>query len=393
MSFASLGLHDSLLESLAYHQLEEPTPIQARAMPQVLAGRDVLGLAHTGTGKTVAFVLPLLHRLMATKPKRHSGQVRAIILAPTRELVIQIHQVVRDFAYKKDIFSTTIVGGVCIHGQKKQLARGQDLIVCTPGRLQDLLEQNAITMKSVEMVVLDEADQMIDIGFMPTVRRLLGAMPAKRQTLLFCATMPKDIRRLVQKYLTEPVEVAVSPVALIGKKIVQKIHYVSDRIKQHALQEALKPYRDQQAIVFVRTKHGCDRLARALTRATFEAVTLHGNKSQGQRQHALMLFKKGEANVLVATDVAARGIDVPNVALVINYDMPATPQSYVHRIGRTARAGAEGVAISLCTAKDKAVIKQIEKLMGMSIEVEGGALFMTDAPKPKNKPVSGPNSA
>ncbi|BAR99054.1 DEAD/DEAH box helicase [Blastochloris viridis] len=367
--FSTLGLAAPILRALAEANHTHPTPIQLQAVPPVLAGRDLVGIAQTGTGKTAAFALPILNRL-ATHPgpaRPDKGTVRALILAPTRELAGQILDSVKIYGRHLRLKTALAIGGVSINPQIKALAHGVDVLVATPGRLMDLHNQRAVRLDRVEVLVLDEADQMLDMGFIQTVRRIVGLLPAHRQSLLFSATMPKEIESLAAKMMREPVQVAVNPVAKTADRIDQRVLFVDKAAKTAALVDVLSLESVDRALVFARTKHGADRIVRALDKAGLPAAAIHGNKSQNQRERVLAAFRSGSVRTLVATDIAARGIDVAGISHVVNFDLPNVPESYVHRIGRTARAGAAGVAISLCDAEERPYLKAIENLIRCSI--------------------------
>lgn len=373
MTFNDLGLDRPILEALITQAHDTPTPIQTKAIPPILAGRDVVGIAQTGTGKTAAFMLPLLQRLSRGGRAAPSFGARALVLSPTRELSAQIHKAALDYGCRLKLTSACIVGGVSIRPQKQKLARGVDILVATPGRLLDLVDQKSVRLDSVETLILDEADQMLDIGFLPAIRRILSMVPAKRQTLLFSATMPAEIRNLSARHLSEPVEVSVSPVAITAERIEQSVMHVGTADKIAALTALLDAHAGKRAIVFTRTKRGADRVTRQMTVNGIGAAAIHGNKSQGQRQRALAEFRHGASPVLVATDIAARGIDVPGVELVVNFDLPNVPEVYIHRIGRTARAGASGLAVSLCSSEDRTCLRDIERLIKRRIDVRDGS--------------------
>ena len=369
MSFASLGLSQAILKTLASLNLKEPTPIQSAAIPAILAGEDVVGLAQTGTGKTAAFVLPILERL-APQTRAAPQRPQVLILSPTRELAVQISQSLKDLSRGLDLRQAFVVGGLSIRMQMKTLSGRVDILVATPGRLIDLLEQKALTLDAVKTVVLDEADQMMDIGFMPAIRRILKLTPNSRQTLLFSATMPKEIRALAAAHLKNPREVAVTPVARTADKIEQSVIAVPASLKPALLTRIVTRQGGGRVIVFTRTKHGADKAVRRLGHDGIEAAAIHGNKSQGQRQRALDAFRDGSVPVLVATDIAARGIDVAGVELVVNYELPQVPEAYVHRIGRTARAGASGQAISFVAPDERSQLRAIERLIRMPVPVD-----------------------
>jgi ATP-dependent RNA helicase RhlE len=346
-----------------------PTPIQAQAIPTVLSGRDLLGIAQTGTGKTAAFMLPSIDRLVASAKRPQSGRCRMLVLAPTRELASQIAQSAIDYARGSRLHVVTVFGGTSIYKNKQDMARGADILVATPGRLVDLVEQRAISLDAVEILVLDEADQMLDLGFIHALKWIVGKLPAVRQTLFFSATMPPAIRQLADRFLKDPVQVAVTPAATTVERIAQSMTFVDQKEKGFLLTLYIKREEVERALVFSRTKHGADKIVRQLAASGIVANAIHGNKSQPQRERALADFKSGRVKVLIATDIAARGIDVSGVSHVVNYDLPNVFEQYVHRIGRTARAGAEGIAFSMCADDERPYIKGIEKLTRQRIEV------------------------
>jgi ATP-dependent RNA helicase RhlE len=366
-SFTDTGLSEPLLKALADEKYETPTPIQAQAIPHVMAGRDLLGIAQTGTGKTAAFALPILHRLAADpRPAPRKG-CRALILSPTRELASQIAQSFKAYGRHLKLTSAVVFGGVSPHAQVQTMARGVDVLVATPGRLMDHIGSRAISLEQVEIFVLDEADQMLDLGFIVPIRKLVRMLPAKRQNLFFSATMPGEIGKLASELLHDPVKVAVTPVATTVDKVDQKVLFVDTPHKRALLAELLGDESIKRTLVFTRTKHGADRVVRHLDACKIPSAAIHGNKSQSQRERALNAFRNGHTRVLVATDIAARGIDVDGVTHVINFDLPNVPESYVHRIGRTARAGASGSAISFCDGEERAYLRSIEKLIRQQI--------------------------
>ncbi len=371
--FKSLGLNDRLLERLAEANLTTPTPIQTRAIPLVLEGRDVMGLAQTGTGKTAAFGLPLIQLLTGQRRRPAPKTVHALILAPTRELAKQIEANLMLFARGTPTRVTVVTGGASLNAQADRLSRGTDILVATPGRLIDLLDRRALTLSEARFLVLDEADQMLDMGFIHALRQIAKLLPEKRQTLLFSATMPKLMAEIAASYLVDPVRVEVAPAGKPADKIAQGIHFTPQGDKAKLLESYLAQHRDDLALVFSRTKHGAEKLMKLLDSWGFPAGSIHGNKSQGQRDRALAEFKAGRLKVLVATDVAARGIDIPLVRHVYNFDMPNVPENYIHRIGRTARAGEEGRAVAFCAPAEMDELKAIEKVMKTSIPVIGGA--------------------
>ncbi|MEX0307563.1 MAG: DEAD/DEAH box helicase [Ruegeria sp.] len=382
--FDMLGLAPALNDALQRANFTQPTPIQNQAIPLALNGHDILGLAQTGTGKTLAFGLPLIDHLLAQPGKPDPKTAKALILAPTRELVNQIADSLRNLTKKTKIRVATVVGGQSINKQIMFLARGTDILVATPGRLIDLMDRGAVNLGSVKHLVLDEADQMLDMGFIHALRRIAPELGTPRQTMLFSATMPKQMEELSRAYLTNPQRVQVSPPGKAADKITQSIHFVEKSAKPAKLREILSADMDALTLVFSRTKHGAEKLMKGLVADGFNAASIHGNKSQGQRDRAIKAFRAGDVNVLVATDVAARGIDIPGVAYVINYDLPEVPDNYVHRIGRTARAGREGEAIAFCSAEEVDLLRQIQKLMKIEIPVASGE--MPEAVSPKKTP-------
>ncbi len=367
-----LGLKPILSKTLKTAGFSEPTPIQNQAIPLALDGHDILGLAQTGTGKTLAFGLPLMEHLLALHGKPEPKTARALILAPTRELVNQIADSLRVFTQNTPIKVATVVGGQSIGRQISTLSRGTDILVATPGRLMDLMDRRAIDLSTVKHLVLDEADQMLDLGFIHALRKIAPTLGTPRQTMLFSATMPKQMEELSRAYLTNPKRVQVSPPGKAADKVTQSVRFMSKPEKGAVLRDILRKDPEALVLVFGRTKHGCEKLMKGLVADGFNAASIHGNKSQGQRDRAIKAFRDGTVKILVATDVAARGIDIPGVAYVINYELPDTPDNYVHRIGRTARAGREGEAIALVSAEEVDLLTQIEKLMKISIPVASG---------------------
>jgi len=361
ISFSDLRLAEPLLRALAQENYAQPTPIQVQAIPHLLAERDLLGLAQTGTGKTAAFALPILQRLAATQAPSGRGP-RALVLTPTRELALQVADSFRAYGRHVALKSGVVFGGVGQAPQVSVLARGVDILVATPGRLLDLHGQGHVKFDRLRFLVLDEADRMLDMGFLRDVQRIIALLPKERQTLLFSATMPEAIASLAAKILKSPVRVEVTPVASTVERVEQRVIFVDSASKSALLTDLLRGKDIARALVFARTKHGANRIAARLVRDNINAEVIHGNKSQGARQRALDGFRNGRVRVLVATDIAARGIDVDGVTHVINYDLPNEPESYVHRIGRTARAGASGIALSLCDAAERAYLRDIEKL-------------------------------
>jgi ATP-dependent RNA helicase RhlE len=387
-SFSDFGLAGPLLRALKARGHVTPTPIQARAIPDLLAGRDMLGIAQTGTGKTAAFALPILHGLSARHAKRIPGCPSALVLAPTRELAIQIADEFR--AYGKDLHlkQTVVFGGVSQRPQTEALRRGVDIVVATPGRLLDLMNQGHLKLDRVGFFVLDEADRMLDMGFVRDVRKIVATLPAERQSLLFSATMPAEIARLSGELLDRPVKVEVTPQATPVERIEQSIYHVPAAGKVTLLAEILDNPELARVIVFARTKHRADRVTEQLAKRGHAAEAIHGNKSQNARQRALKRFSTGDARVLVATDIAARGIDIDGITHVVNYELPNEPESYVHRIGRTARAGAHGAAVSFCDPTERGYLRDIEKLIRRRLTVIGEEPPMPEPVpgRPKSKP-------
>ena len=371
-SFNELGLAEPLLRAIREQGYETPTPIQIQAIPPVLAGRDLIGCAQTGTGKTAAFALPLLQTL-AGQPRARAP--RALVVSPTRELAAQIGEDCRAYGRHLPLSGAVIFGGVSQEKQVAALRRGVDILVATPGRLLDLLEQGHLRLDEVSILVLDEADRMLDMGFLPDVKRILRALPGKRQTLLFSATMPREIEELATRFMVEPIRVAVAPPASAAETVRQTIYMVGREDKPSLLAHLLADPAMARVLVFTRTKHGADRLCRRLERDRIAAVAIHGNKSQNQRLRALEQFRRGEMRVLVASDIAARGLDIDDVTHVVNFDVPNEPETYVHRIGRTGRAGATGEALSLCGPEERAFLRDIEAILGHRIEVVGDHPF------------------
>ncbi len=372
MDFDMLGLAPRLIAILKEQGITDPTPIQTQAIPHAMNGRDVMGLAQTGTGKTAAFGLPMINALMKAGVKPNPKSVRGLVLAPTRELAKQIADNLTAYTKGSHLKVALVVGGAGISAQMKRLAGGVDLLVATPGRLIDLLDRRAVRLDETIYLVLDEADQMLDMGFIHALRRIAPLLAKDRQTMMFSATMPKLMAELADTYLTDAVRVQVNPPGQAVAKIEQSVHFVAQAAKTDLLVELLDAHRDELALVFGRTKHGCEKLYKTLENKGFAAASIHGNKSQGQRERAIEAFKSGKVRVLVATDVAARGIDIPGVRHVYNYDLPNVAENYVHRIGRTARAGAEGAAIALVAPDEMIELRDIEKAMKDTIPVASG---------------------
>ncbi len=370
-SFSELGLADPIQRALTANDYVTPTPIQAGAIPELLAGRDMLGIAQTGTGKTAAFMLPILNKLYRKRAKTTPRRPRALILAPTRELAIQIGEACRAYGKNLPLRQTVIFGGVGQRPQTAALSRGVDIVIATPGRLLDLMNQGQLSLEAVRYFVLDEADRMLDMGFIRDIRKIVQALPSERQSLLFSATMPGEIARLSGDLLNDPVRVEVTPQATPVERIDQSLYHVPAAGKGALLAEILNNPDLERVIVFARTKHRADRVARQLGQRGHTAEAIHGNKSQNARQRALKRFRSGDARVLVATDIAARGIDVDGITHVINFELPNEPESYVHRIGRTARAGAHGAALSFCDPSERAYLRDIERLIKKRLTVIG----------------------
>ena len=372
-TFSDLGVAEPLRRALHAENHTYPTPIQAQSIPSVLAGRDLVGIAQTGTGKTAAFALPLLQRLAERRESPGARKVRALILAPTRELAIQIGGAFEAYGRHLDLRQAVIVGGVGQQPQVRALARGVDILVATPGRLLDLLDQGHIRLGKVSVLVLDEADRMLDMGFIRDVRKIVAAVPAERQSLLFSATMPTDVAHLARELLRDPLRVDASPKAITVEQVDQHVFFVDTANKRALLAALLKDGKLARVLVFTRTKHGANRVAQQLDKAGVAVDAIHGNKSQSARQNALERFRTGVVRVLVATDIAARGIDVDGVTHVINFELPNEPESYVHRIGRTARAGAAGTAFSFCDRSERPYLQSIEALTKCRLTIaEGG---------------------
>ena len=371
------GLRPTLMASLTAQGFDKPTPIQARAIPVVMQGRDILGLAQTGTGKTLAFGLPVMDALLAAD-RPAPKTVHALILAPTRELVIQIATTLDNFARKTPLKVQYVVGGAGLNPQIQKLSKGVDILVATPGRLLDLLDRRALTLSETQMLVLDEADQMLDLGFIHALRKIAGLLPKDRQTMMFSATMNKQMNEIAAAYLNAPERIQVAAPGKPADKVTQGVHFVAQGDKARVLETYLREHPSDLALVFARTKHGAEKLMKLLAGWGIPAGSIHGNKSQGQRERTLAAFRDGQIKVLVATDVAARGIDIPDMGNVYNYELPEVPENYVHRIGRTARAGLTGRAVALCAPAEMADLRAIEKLTGKELTVIGGAPWAND---------------
>ncbi len=366
-AFLNLGLCEPIARALADEQYTQPTPIQAQTIPQVLAGRDVIGIAQTGTGKTAAFALPILDHLAKTKRHPEKRTCRVLVLSPTRELSAQIVDSFQAYGRYLKPRMALAIGGVPINRQIRALVSGVDVLVATPGRLRDLIQTGAVRLDRLDVFVLDEADRMLDMGFIHDIRAIVAKLPSNRQTLFFSATMPPPIADLANTMLQHPVRVAVTPAATTVERIDQRVILVDRASKPKLLAELLQREPIDRALVFTRTKHGADRVVTALAKSGIDAGAIHGNKSQSQRERVLAAFRAGKVRILIATDIAARGIDVDGVSHVVNYDLPNIPESYVHRIGRTARAGADGIAISFCDGEERAYLRDIEKLIKRAI--------------------------
>ncbi|RCR69504.1 DEAD/DEAH box helicase [Larkinella punicea] len=370
MSFTKLALIEPILKALSAEGYTTPTPIQEQAIPILLERRDLLGCAQTGTGKTAAFAIPILQILEAGKgPERGPRPIKALILTPTRELAIQIGESFAAYGKYLNLRHTVIFGGVPQHSQTLALKAGVDIMIATPGRLLDLMNQRFVHLQHIELFVLDEADRMLDMGFIHDVKKVIAKLPAQRQSLFFSATMPPDVSKLADTILRKPVRVEVTPVSSTAEKVKQAVYFVDKTDKKRLLIHLLNDKAIESALVFARTKHGADKVAKDLLKAGIQAEAIHGNKSQNARQRALTNFKSRQTRVLVATDIAARGIDVDELSHVINYELPNVPETYVHRIGRTGRAGHDGIALSFCDAEEKEYLRDINKLITRPIPV------------------------
>ena len=408
MSFGELNLSESLLRAVRGAGYETATPIQTQAIPHLLEGRDLVGCAQTGTGKTAAFALPTLQRLSRGRDSAvrdgasrndgpHSGRrrIRCLVLAPTRELASQIGESFRTYGRHTNLRSTVIFGGVGQNPQVKALQHGVDIVVATPGRLLDLMNQGFVNLGHVEILILDEADQMFDMGFIHDLRRIVARVPRERQTLLFSATMPPPIREMAQQWLRNPVSVQVAPQSTTADRVEQSVYFVDRRHKPQLLAQCLKEHGVFRTLVFTRTKHGADKLVKHLIQDGIRSAAIHGNKSQNARRRALDDFKSGKLPVLVATDIAARGLDIDDVSHVFNYDLPMTPEIYVHRIGRTARAGADGIAITLCDADERSMLGEIERITRQRLPVAKSELAFAapsvEGERPRRDPAHRPH--
>jgi ATP-dependent RNA helicase RhlE len=388
ITFETFGFAPPILQALKNSGFNSPTPIQAGALPAGLAGRDVLGIAQTGTGKTAAFALPILQAMATSpmRPRRHAA--RALILSPTRELAVQIEQEFKKFGTGLGLNTVLIVGGVGRTGQVNRMSRGADIVVGTPGRICDLMSTRHLLIDQCQFFVLDEADRMLDLGFMPDIRKVVAALPNRRQSALFSATMPKEIAHLAEGLLCEPTRVRIESAVATPVLVEQSVHFVDSNGKRHLLAQLLRDPAVTSAIVFTRTKRGADRVALQLNAEKISATAMHGNLGQNARQRALEQFKAGQVRVLVATDLAARGIDVVGISHVFNYELPNEPESYVHRIGRTARNGAKGIAVAFCDSTELGYLNSIEKLTNVKMTVASGTrpAHATSAKKPQPHP-------
>lgn len=391
MSFNDLSLIEPLLKALNLEGYTEPTPIQAKAIPFILQKRDLLGCAQTGTGKTASFALPILQLLHTEMPEKGHKTIKSLILTPTRELAIQINESLAAYGKFTRIKHTVVFGGVSQHAQTTALRAGVDVLVATPGRLLDLINQGYINLKDIKIFVLDEADRMLDMGFIHDIKRILPLLPVQKQTLLFSATMPAEIQKLIGTLLVNPAKVEVTPVSSTANTVSQAVYFVDKSQKKDLLSYLLKDKNINSALIFTKTKHGADRVAKLLNQTGVLSAAIHGNKSQNHRQSSLSSFKNGKIRVLVATDIAARGLDIDDLTHVINYDLPNIAETYVHRIGRTGRAGASGIALSFCDQEEKAYLRDINKLIGKTIPiVEQHPYVLTEGvsqPYPISRPV------
>ena len=389
MAFKKLAIIEPILKAVAEEGYTIPTPIQQQAIPLVLERRDLLGCAQTGTGKTAAFAIPILQILHAQKPM--APGIKVLILTPTRELAIQIDESFAAYGKYTGLSHTVIFGGVSQLPQTNKLRQGVDILVATPGRLLDLISQGFVDLQYLKIFVLDEADRMLDMGFIHDVKRIITKLPAKRQTLFFSATMPPEIQKLAHVLLTNPAKVEVTPVSSTVDTIGQSLYFVDKKSKPQLLLHLLENQNISNALVFTRTKHGADKVVKILHKADITAAAIHGNKSQNARQHALTNFKNGNLRILVATDIAARGIDIDDLSHVFNFELPDVPETYVHRIGRTGRAGNSGVAIAFCDADELVALKDIQKLINKTIPIISEHPYVTDMPLSSSVPVQAPN--
>ncbi len=389
--FKSLKLNANILKALDKKGYTTPTPIQEKSIPEVINNNDMLGIAQTGTGKTAAFSLPLIHNLMKSNQRVNSKNVRALILTPTRELASQIEANIKMYSVDSGFKTAVIFGGVGSTPQINKLKKGLDILIATPGRLLDLMGDNHIKYDQLECFILDEADRMLDMGFIHDIKKVIKKLPKKKQTLLFSATMPNSITSLANSLLQNPVRVEVTPESSTAEKIDQTINFVEKSNKIDLLVDIINNKEIDSALVFSRTKHGADKIVKKLDKFSIKAAAIHGNKSQGARERALNSFRKKEIKILIATDIAARGIDVKSVSHVINFDLPNDPENYVHRIGRTARAGREGVAISFCDESEKKYLKSIEKFIKQKVKIDNTHALFGVAPKQNFQAPKDPN--
>jgi ATP-dependent RNA helicase RhlE len=382
ITFASLGLAEPILRAVEAEGYANPTPIQQQSIEPIVAGRDLLGCAQTGTGKTAAFALPILHRLHKAGETRPSIRLRTLVLAPTRELALQISDSFKTYGRNLQLKTAVVFGGVGIEPQISTIKRGVDILVATPGRLLDLMERRVVTFNDLQILVLDEADRMLDMGFIHDIKRILKVLPTKRQNLLFSATIPKEVQGLIDDILHQPVTVKVTPVSSTSEQVEQRIYHVGRADKKDLLLHILATEDVSRALVFTRTKHNANKLEKFLNERGIKAAAIHGNKSQGARQRALEGFRSGTVRILVASDLAARGIDVEGISHVINFEMPNEPETYVHRIGRTGRAEARGVALSFCDLEEQSYVKAIERITRKSIPINTDHPFVANANAP-----------
>ena len=367
MTFEELNISEPVLKALDDKNYIEPTPIQEQAIPEATGGRDILGIAQTGTGKTAAFAIPIIEQLMASANGKGGKTIKALILTPTRELAIQIEESFADYGRYTNLRHTVIFGGVSQNKQVNQIRQGTDILIATPGRLLDLIGQGIIKLDNIRHFELDEADRMLDMGFIHDIRKLLPMLPKKKQTILFSATMPNEISKISKSLLNNPHRIEIAPVSSVVDTIEQHVCYLEKPKKMEALVKLLTQESNESVLIFSRTKHGADRIAKTLTKKKIMCGAIHGNKSQNARQKALNDFKTGKTKVIVATDIAARGIDIQDLGVVINYDLPDVPETYVHRIGRTGRAGNSGIAFTFCTQEEAPMLRSIQKLTGKKI--------------------------
>ncbi|RME99772.1 MAG: DEAD/DEAH box helicase [Bacteroidetes bacterium] len=393
MTFQQIGLVEPLLRALADQSYTSPTPIQAQAIPLLLRGQDILGCAQTGTGKTASFALPILQHLYKEKGsgrRKQKPRIKALVLAPTRELAIQIERSFQAYGKYTGLYSTVIFGGVKQGKQVQVLQRGVDILVATPGRLLDLIGQGFVSLEQIEYFVLDEADHMLDMGFIHDIRKVLAKLPHGRQSLFFSATMPPAIRELADQILFEPASVHIEPKQATAERVEQGVYFVAKSDKIKLLQHLVKQEDMHSLLVFSRTKHGADKIVRKLKKVNVASAAIHGNKSQNARQKALQAFKRGDLNILIATDIAARGIDVDGLSHVINYDLPNVSETYVHRIGRTGRADASGIALSFCDVEERAYLRDIQKLIGQKVDVITDHPYVEEGPAVELAPTARP---